>query len=932
MAERVTKVTITAQVSGYLSGVEAARKKTLDMAEDSVEALEKQKAAYTELGTTALAFGAIAGAGVALAVKKFADFDAAMSSVQAATHESTVNMDLLREAAIDAGSETVFTAKESANAIEELAKAGVSTADILGGGLAGALDLASAGELEVADAAQIAATALTQFNLRGQDVPHVADLLAAGAGKAQGSVEDLSQALNQGGLVASQTGLNIEETTGTLAAFASAGLLGSDAGTSFKTMLQRLTPQSAEAREKMEELGISAYDAQGNFIGITKFAGVLQDALADLSPEARNAALSVIFGSDAVRAASVVYTQGARGIQDWIDKTNDTGFAAETARIKLDNLNGDVEKLGGSFDTLLIQSGSAANDSLRFLTQTATGLLDAFGALPPVFQGGVLVVGALVAGVGLLGGGFLTLVPKIAATREAMGTLNLTGRNLAGTLGKGGAVLVGVGLVVAGLSGLGQTAQLTSDQIAKLNAALKTSDLDNLSEQFDTGRRGVTGFRESLNQLYSGDFFQSEQGNLAFGKFMAGLGIDVFYKDLRETEAQFKQLGQTLADTATSDFPKANSQFQQLVKAAGGGEEAVRQLLEAFPEYRAALIDLASAQGQTLSDQDLLNLAMGKGQVFTSLMRDAAARNASALVDMGAAAEDTSGNIEDLVAKLSDFASTQFDADDAVAAFHQSLLDIQAAIGEEGFTGTLDEATQEGIDNNSMLREFAQNTNDAAAATLALTGNQEDANAILDEGRSQLEQLGGAFGLSGDALTAFIDKYIASPKDLAYEMQLKGLGDAQFALDQFLLGNMNRALYIDVRANMSDLNGAVSGTGRMGTFADGGEITGSGGPRSDNQLILASPGEHVLDARDVALMGGQAAVYAFRAALNSGRATMPRYADGGAVTPRYADRGGSAIATVNNTDVTVIPPPGPSPEAIGRAVADEINWKNRAGV
>ena len=170
-------------------------------------------------------------------------------------------MDLLREASIEAGKRTVFSATEAAGAVEELAKAGIATADILAGGLNGALDLAAAGGLDVAEAAGIAAIALKQFNLAGDQMPHVADLMAAGAGKAMGSVSDLGMALRQAGQVANMTGLTIEETTAGLSAFASAGLLGSDAGTSFKAMLQRLTPQSAEAQGKMDELGISAYDA-----------------------------------------------------------------------------------------------------------------------------------------------------------------------------------------------------------------------------------------------------------------------------------------------------------------------------------------------------------------------------------------------------------------------------------------------------------------------------------------------------------------------------------------------------------------------------------------------------------------------------------------------------------------------------------------------
>ena len=168
------------------------------------------------------------------------DFDEAMSAVEAATHESAANMQLLKDAALEAGARTVYSATEAAAAIEELAKAGMSTEDIINGGLNGALDLAASDGIAVADAAATAAAAMTQFGLSGQDAAHIADLLAAGAGKALGSVGDLSQALNQSGLVAAQMGLSLDDTVGALSALAEAGLIGSDAGTSFRQMLLRL--------------------------------------------------------------------------------------------------------------------------------------------------------------------------------------------------------------------------------------------------------------------------------------------------------------------------------------------------------------------------------------------------------------------------------------------------------------------------------------------------------------------------------------------------------------------------------------------------------------------------------------------------------------------------------------------------------------------
>lgn len=356
-SNRETRVTLTAQVQGYLAGFQAARRSTEQLRDSSTQAEERLRAqhdAMNTLGGGMLAFGAVAAAGVALAVAKFAEFDAQMSAVQAATNETGENMGRLREAAIEAGADTAYSATEAAAAIEELGKAGLTTEQILSGGLTGALSLAAAGGIEVADAAQQMAIALKQFGLGGDDATHVADLLAAGAGKAVGDVGDLSAALGQAGLVANQTGLSIEETTGVLAAFADQGLLGSDAGTSLKTMLQALVPSSVQAREEMARLGISAYDARGNFVGIAEFAGIYQNALKDLSPEQQAATAKIIFGSDAVRAANVLYGAGAEGIQKYIDQTNDAGYANEQARQKTDNLIGDLERLGGAFDTALI--------------------------------------------------------------------------------------------------------------------------------------------------------------------------------------------------------------------------------------------------------------------------------------------------------------------------------------------------------------------------------------------------------------------------------------------------------------------------------------------------------------------------------------------------------------------------------------------------
>lgn len=883
MADRTVRVSLIAQASGFISEVDKATRKVQELGTEA-EKLAQKRQAFTELGTSALAIGTLAAVGAGLAIARFAEFDKAMSAVQAATHESASNMGQLREAALDAGASTVFTARESANAIEELAKAGIETSDILGGALAGSLDLASAGSLGVAQAAEIAATAMTQFGVAGSDVPHIADLLAAGAGKAQGSVEDMGMALKQAGLVASSTGLTIEETTGSLAAFASAGLLGSDAGTSFRSMLQRLTPQSAEAQKEMDRLGISAYDAGGSFIGMEAFAGNLQDSLSGLTDEQRNASLAVIFGSDAVRAANVLYEQGAEGIGDWNDKVNDSGYAAETARIKLDNLSGDVEKLGGAFDTALIQTGSGANETLRFLTQTATNLVDAIGQLPAPVLGVGLAVTGLVAGVGLLGGGLLTVVPKIAATRTAMAALNISGVSLAKSIGKGGAVLAGLGILTAGLSGLGSTASLTEVQIAKLDAALKLKNLDDLNAQFKSGASSAAGLQSTLEALQSGDFSKNQQGNVGFGKFMAGLGLDIFYKELRESEAALQHYGDRLGTLAQDDFPKAVDGFKFLAAGTDGSNESLRQLLLTVPGYEAALRSLASEQGQNVEGQDLLNLAMGEGDIAAQAMRDAAAKATVEIAGIGTVSVETADQITTLADAVRGYDDAVAGMIDANIDMYQSIDDAKELFGAEGFTGTLDIATQAGRDNTEALLGIARAANEAAAQTYETSGSQDALVGKLSEGRNALFSQARQFFDTDQAAWDYINTLMKTPEQVSTEVRLNS-SNARADLNALIRDYDNRQVTMRVQIQTYGDPGALQAAG----FAGGGTVYGPGTSKSDSVLTRLSVGEEVIQQPYASMYRG------LLKQINRGQ--VPGYAGGGTV--QYAGAGYARSSSVN---------------------------------
>ena len=635
MADRSVRVVLSAAISDFqakMAQAKASTDKLTEAAERNIAAnaklsnhekelarerarlAEQSKQSMNTLGDSLLKVGAVAAVGFGVAVKASADFEQAMSNVKATGQDAAVNFDALRAAAVEMGAATAFSSSEAASGIENLLKAGVSATDVLGGGLKGSLDLAAAGSMAVGEASEIAATALTQFNLSGRDVPHVADLLAAGAGKAQGEVSDLGAALKQSGLVASQFGLSIEETVGGLSAFASAGLLGSDAGTSLKSMLLRLANPSKEAAAAMAEAGIAAYDAQGNFVGLESLAGQLQTAFSGSTQAVRDQALATIFGSDAVRAANVLYKEGAAGIADWTAKVDDAGYAAEVAATKQDNLRGDLEKLGGAFDSVLIQGGSGANDALRDLAQGATSLVEAIGQVPaPVLETVVGLTGLVAAG-GLAAGVLLKAYTTATDLHAAFRTLAPAGSSAAGMLGALGKAAGIAAVGMAALNAIGGEVQRNIDDMrlsaegaeVELRAMAATGEIT--ARMQSSWAAAMSGTNVETKDMVAGltmlhDYTGTWQDRLETG-INSLVGMKGNMAMLREEVAKFDS---ALVAMKPQDAAKAFEVFAEQAKLAGYSTADLTGLL---PQYANMLQDAAAASGDTGAATEGLTTAL----------------------------------------------------------------------------------------------------------------------------------------------------------------------------------------------------------------------------------------------------------------------------------------------------------------------------------
>src|SRR4051812_38803294 len=240
MSTRTVSVDLIARVTSYMANIKTAAMATREFSGELDMMRKKNAQGFNDVTSSMMKVGGALTLLSGWAIKTAIDFDKAMSEVQAITGATAGEMDRLRQAALLAGQTTVFSATEAAGAEAELAKAGLTTSQILGGALSGALSLAAAGTIDLGQAATIAANTMNQFALQGKDVGHIADLLAGAANATTADVSDLALALQMGGGAAHAAGLSLEDTLTALGALSKAALNGSDAGTSLKTMFMQL--------------------------------------------------------------------------------------------------------------------------------------------------------------------------------------------------------------------------------------------------------------------------------------------------------------------------------------------------------------------------------------------------------------------------------------------------------------------------------------------------------------------------------------------------------------------------------------------------------------------------------------------------------------------------------------------------------------------
>lgn len=341
----------------------------------------------------------IVGVGAA-AVKTATDFEAGMSEVKAISGATGSEFDALREKAIEMGAKTKFSASDSADAFKYMAMAGWDASAMMDG-IAGVMDLAAASGEDLATTSDIVTDALTAFGLQASDSAHFADVLAQASSKSNTNVGLMGETFKYVAPVAGALGYSVEDTAVAIGLMANSGIKGSQAGTALRSTITRLAKPVGEAKDAVEELGISITNADGTMKPLSQTMLELREKFAGLTEEQKAQYAAMLAGQEGMSGLLAIVNASDEDFQKLTDEINNAnGAAQDMADIMMDNTAGAIEQLKGALESAGILIGEQLTPYIRQLAEWITGLVEKFNNLSEGEQDQIVKFGLIFAAVG----------------------------------------------------------------------------------------------------------------------------------------------------------------------------------------------------------------------------------------------------------------------------------------------------------------------------------------------------------------------------------------------------------------------------------------------------------------------------------------------------------------------------------------------------
>ncbi|WQK61451.1 phage tail tape measure protein [Mammaliicoccus sciuri] len=362
-------------------------------------------------------------AGFGLSIKKAADFEGQMSRVGAIAGSSKKELKSMSDQAIELGAKTSLSAQEVASGMEELAAMGFNAKQIMGA-MPGVISAAEASGADMATTSKVMASSINAFGLKASDASHVADVLAEVANRSSADINDMGYALKYAGTPAKALGASLEETSAAIGIMTDAGLDGSQAGTSLRGALIRLSKPSEKASKQMEKLGIHLEDSKGKFVGMPNLIGQFNKELKGMSKAEKLANIAGIVGTESASGFLALMEAGPKKMSKFTKSLEESdGASAKAAKRMKDNLKGSLEQLGGAFESLGIIIGNMFSPILRKLADSISWVVEKLNGMPRGIQIALVSLTALAAAIGPIVFAFGAFISVIGSAMTTLGPL-----------------------------------------------------------------------------------------------------------------------------------------------------------------------------------------------------------------------------------------------------------------------------------------------------------------------------------------------------------------------------------------------------------------------------------------------------------------------------------------------------------------------------
>lgn len=834
MANRTVSVSLSAQVAGYVEGMEKAARSTREVGSEA-EKLAQQQQAFEQMGRAAMVAGGVMAAGLALSAKAAIDWDSAWAGVLKTVDGSDAELAAVEAGLRDLTSVLPASHAEIAAVAEAAGQLGIQTGSVVDF----TETMINLGETTNLSADE-AATALARFmNVMGtsqNDADRLGSaLVGLGNNFATTEREILEMSTRLAGS-AVQVGFTEGEVMGLATALSSVGIEAEAGGSAMSKVMIDIAASVEEGGDRLAQFaqvaGVSAdefaskwRDSPGEALNMfvqglanaeeqgSSTLGILAE-LGITEVRMRNALLGSAAASDQFAEAMAM---GNEEFEKNVALQNEAELRYETTAAKLQIMANQAVDAAISLGQHFLPAIEAVAEGVGGFADMLDGLEGPMGA--------VVAWGGAIASAVLLGGGaFMAAVPKVAAYKIALETLGVTAQRtgaLIAAVGKGaGLAALAAGVAAAGSALVDWAAEASgtkvkADELAAAldntaSAAGRVTDAlaaNSMQRFFDVDSAAVDNLR-ALDNAWGGlmaNFESSQVGKVMTAVSSLGMGGQ-FGRAKENIEELDTALSQMVAAGNAEAAAAAQAEFA--AKAAEAGWSTA-DITEALPQYGEALLASAAASDEASAGAE---------------------SNVESLEDLQGAAEDTADEVSALADEISNFGSAQMDSERAAIAFQEQLEALNELV-DSGTTG-LDVNTESGRENRAALLDIAQAANESAGAVAAAGGTQDEVTAALGRGREALIRAARAFGMTESEAAAYADQLLATPDTVQTGVELHGVEAAKAKIQEYKnsLAGIQRQVVTVVNTITETFDSIGNADGGMYAYANGGiESYASGG-------------------------------------------------------------------------------------------------------